>query len=290
MDIFALLAAFGGGVLGASIGALPAFIMTGVTCLIGQIATGTANGDLVVGMVSFGSMFGPHIAFAGGVAAAAYAKKVGKLEAGNDICTAGFGLGDPMVLLIGGIFGIIGFLIAYVVGLVFGPIIPGTDTPGITVFISGIIARLAFGKTGILSVGERKALSSGTALTNTLLVAFAYSLAIGGIFAAAGGAFAGYNVIMFGIAAVGLFFAQMGFGYFGCHHIMIIAAMAAMTFYPMGAAACVIGAVVCGIVSALLCDFETNMFNTNPDSHIDGPAFAICIMTFVINCIAGAIA
>lgn len=287
MDIFALLAAFGGGILGASIGALPAFIMTGVTCLIGAIA-GEAN---VVGSVAFGSMFGPHIAFAGGVAAAAYARKAGKLENGADIATAGFGLGDPVVLLVGGIFGIVGFLIAYAVGLLFGPIIPATDTPGITVFISGIIARLAFGKRGLLSGGDRKVLSSGNALTTTLIVAVGYSLITGGIYAALTAAgvaadsplMASYNVIMFGIAAVGLVFAEFGQAYFGCHHILIISAMAAMR--GTSPAMSVILALVCGVIAALLCDFETNFINTDVDSHIDGPAFAICIMTFLINCI-----
>ena len=289
MSIFELLAAFGGGVLGASIGALPAFIMTGVVCLIGQGA-GTANGGGLVTM-AFGSMFGPHIGFAGGVAAAAYAHKVGKLENGADICTAGFGLGDPMVLLVGGIFGIIGFLIKYAWSLLFALGLPGTDLPGITVFTSGIIARLVFGKRGLLSGGERKVLSSGSALANTLLVAFGYSLCVGGVYVAmaeTGLLVEGYNVICFGIAAVGLIFAQAGFAYFGCHQIMIISAMAVSMAYPtMGGFGALVAAVICGMVSALLCDFETNLLNTDVDSHIDGPAFAIFIMTIVVNAIFG---
>lgn len=297
-SIFELLAAFGGGILGASIGALPAFIMTGVTCLIGQ----AGGSGAMVGNIAFGSMFGPHVAFAGGVAAAAYAHKVGKLENGADICTAGFGLNDPMVLLVGGIFGIIGYLVKYAFGLVFGGTVSpklATDLPGITVFVSGCVARLAFGKGGLLTPAEnRKALSSGAALTNTLLVAVGYSLVAGGVFvsiAEAGlvdpsvlldGAVAGWNVTMFGIAAVGLIFAQTGFAYFGCHHIMIISAFAAMMAYTtMGAFGALIAAVICGVVSALLCDFETNFFNSTTESHIDGPAFAIFIMTFVVNAI-----
>lgn len=288
-NIFGLLAAFGGGLLGASIGALPAFIMTGVTCLIGQIA-GTDNGGAVVGSIAFGSMFGPHIAFAGGVAAAAYARKAGKLENGADIATAGFGLGDPMVLIVGGLFGIVGYLIKMVLGAFLGGTVSpklATDLPGITVFISGIIARLAFGKRGLLSGGDRKMLSSGTALTTTLLVAVGYSLCVGGVYVAADGAFEGYNVICFGIAAVGLFFAEFGQAYFGCHHIMIISATAAVGAYAKGwgSFGTVIAAVVCGVLAALLCDFETNFLNTDVDSHIDGPAFAIFIMTFICSAI-----
>ena len=37
MDILALIAAFGGGIIGAYMGALPAFIMTGIYALVGGV-------------------------------------------------------------------------------------------------------------------------------------------------------------------------------------------------------------------------------------------------------------
>nr|WP_300652388.1 hypothetical protein [uncultured Anaerobutyricum sp.] len=47
----------------------------------------------ILGLIAaFGSFFGPHIAFAGGVAAAAYAKKKGVSENGADIVSALAGL------------------------------------------------------------------------------------------------------------------------------------------------------------------------------------------------------
>ena len=78
MSILGLIAAFGGGVFAAAIGALPAFIMTGVFAVVGAVAgmCGAADAsNILVNYFAFGSFFGPHIAFAGGVAAAAYAKK-----------------------------------------------------------------------------------------------------------------------------------------------------------------------------------------------------------------------
>lgn len=78
MSIINLIAAFGGGAFAASIGALPAFIMTGVFAVVGAVAGMCGAGDasnILVNYFAFGSFFGPHIAFAGGVAAAAYAKK-----------------------------------------------------------------------------------------------------------------------------------------------------------------------------------------------------------------------
>ena len=79
MDILALIAAFGGGIIGAYMGALPAFIMTGIYALVGGVLTAAGvGGDVAVNYLAFGSFVGPHIAFAGGVAAAGYAGRKGK--------------------------------------------------------------------------------------------------------------------------------------------------------------------------------------------------------------------
>lgn len=83
MDILALIAAFGGGIIGAYMGALPAFIMTGIYALVGGVLTAAGvGGDVAVNYLAFGSFVGPHIAFAGGVAAAGYAGRKGKLASG----------------------------------------------------------------------------------------------------------------------------------------------------------------------------------------------------------------
>ena len=79
MDILALIAAFGGGIIGAYMGALPAFIMTGIYALVGGVLTAAGvGGDVAVNYLAFGSFVGPHIAFAGGVAAALVGAKVAK--------------------------------------------------------------------------------------------------------------------------------------------------------------------------------------------------------------------
>jgi len=296
MNLFALLAAFGGGIFGASIGALPAFILCGVVAVIGGIVT-AAGGDAgaVIGAMAFGSFIGPHVGFAGGVAASAFARKKG-LVGGGDIVTSLAGLNDVSVLLVGGIFGIIGYIIVTLQGFLFGSVIPATDGPGITVFISGIIARLVFGERGMMSdVPERKFLSSGARLANVLAIGIGYSLVVGGVYVFIQQAFPEqaeaisgiYNVIVFGFAAVGLIFAQTGNAYEGWHHTGIISAYAAMLTYSLGAVPCLILSILFGTIATLLCDFETNLINTNVDSHIDGPAFAIFISTFVLNCIFG---
>lgn len=295
MSIFNLIAAFGGGAFAASIGALPAFIMTGVFAVVGAAVSmaGAADaGNILVNYFAFGSFFGPHIAFAGGVAAAAYAKKKGISDNGADIATACAGHNAPDVLIVGGIFGVIGFLFKelVVMNLFAGTISPHlvTDAPGITVFLSAILVRLVFG--GKLRTGD-KTISQGGALGNTIVIGICYSLLVAGVYFAGLEVvpietFAGsYHVLIFGMAAIGLVFAEIGQPFFGCHHIVIIAAETAVQCYNNTGNAwmAVIMAIVFGTISAIICDVETNLINSGSDSHIDGPACAIFIMTFVVN-------
>ena len=280
------LAAFGGGVLAAGVGALQAFIMTGLIAIGAAIAhlAGLDLGASIYGTIAFGVFFGPHISFAGGAAAAAYAGKIGKLESGSDIVTPLAKFGDPKILAVGGIFGVIGWAIGtYIVPAIFGGLIPvGTDAPGMTVAISAIIARFVFGKRGLMS-----AKPSGATSAQSMLIAVSFSLMIagGGLgLVAAGVDLAAYNILVFGIAAFTLLFA----GGPCWHPVGIISAYATMV--AVGAGLGDIGvvalAVVCGVLAQLLQDFFGGMINTDVDSHIDPPACSICLMTIVVNIIA----
>lgn len=296
MSILNLIAAFGGGAFAAAIGGLPAFILTGVFAVVGAVAgmCGAADAsNVLVNFMAFGSFFGPHIAFAGGVAASAYAKKKGLTENGADIATANAGFNAPDVLVVGGVFGVIGFLFKELVvaNLFAGTISPRlvTDAPGFTVFCSAILVRLVFG--GKLKTGNN-AISKGSAFTNVIVIGITYSLMVAGVYLAAleagvpAEAFGGlYHVLIFGMAAVGLVFAEIGQPFFGCHHIVIIAAETVVQCYNTTGNMwmALIMAVVFGTISAIICDVETNLINSGSDSHIDGPACAILIMTFVVN-------
>lgn len=123
-----LLAAFAGGAFGAAIGALPAFTFAGFMVIAGETYAlaernlGSSLEMAVVGNVAItesialGVVFGPHVSFGGGAAAAAYAAKRGYLDTGFDYHEAKNvvqGLGTrPDVLLVGGAFGIVGYWIA----------------------------------------------------------------------------------------------------------------------------------------------------------------------------------
>lgn len=128
-----IIAAFAGGVLGASIGSLPSFVFMGFVIVGGEavriLAINMAGGELVELLggytfdLAFGAFFGPHIAFAAGAAASAYAAKKAYMEpdfggnwgyhSGKNILIA-FGGKHTDVLVVGGLFGVLGFLVFFV--------------------------------------------------------------------------------------------------------------------------------------------------------------------------------
>jgi len=167
---FALLVvtALAGGAFGAAIGALPVFIFTGFLVFLGEGVAilqrgladtvgalppvSTQNAAGITGAIGFGAVTGPHIAFAGGVAASAYAgKKYPEMEPdgwdyhfGKDILYA-FGT-KPDVLAVGAMFGLLGMLIRRVgEGLLVVGGTLATDMIAVSVFATAFVARVAFG-------------------------------------------------------------------------------------------------------------------------------------------------
>lgn len=156
-----LLAAFAGGCFGALSGALIAFALTGALVLLG-VAVALAGGRVdVVGTMAFGPVFGPHVAFAGAVAAVAYAARRGYVESGRDIATPLASLGRPDPIVVGGLFGVGGYAIQQLfVELLAKSDGTGfyTDTVALSVGVTAVIARFAFGAGGLLGTRpERRA-------------------------------------------------------------------------------------------------------------------------------------
>ena len=164
--ILLVITALAGGAFGAAIGALPAFIFTGFVVFLGEgvaILRRALTGSIesvpagefaagITGVIGFGAVTGPHIAFAGGVAASAYAgKKYPEMEPddwdyhfGKNILYA-FGT-KPDILAVGALFGLLGMLITRVGGaLVVVGGVAATDMIAVSVFTTAFIARIAFG-------------------------------------------------------------------------------------------------------------------------------------------------
>jgi len=286
-----LVAAFGGGLFGAAIGALPAFIFTGFAVLAGTAAALAGSHFDFLGSIAFGPVFGPHISFAGGVAAAAFAARRDKLSGGKDIATALAGLGDPAVLVVGGLFGAGGYLIQKVLGAYIGGL---TDTVALTVVLSAVAARVLFGKAGVFGKLSPEAAKRGrfTPGGNEVwapwqqewLQLAVLGLGIGLMSAwiaqavtAADPKLAGAGgVIGFGISAVSLLFLQFGVKVPVTHHVTLIAALAASTSGSL-----LVGAVF-GLLAAFVGEFASRLMLIHGDTHIDPPANAIWFMTLVV--------
>lgn len=140
-----LIAAFAGGAFGAAIGGLPSFVLCGFMVIAGEaieyVDPGTTTFTAALG---FGPVFGPHISFAGGAAATAYAAKRGYINTEYDYHQGkniAYALGiRPDVLVVGGAFGILGYWITTTSGTLTLP----WDPIAIAVVLSGVAHRLVF--------------------------------------------------------------------------------------------------------------------------------------------------
>ena len=310
VTIILLLAAFAGGLFGAAIGGLPAFIFTGFVVLAGAGAAASGSDFDFINNIAFGPVFGPHISFAGGAAAAAFAARRGELEDGKDIAAPMTGVNDPLALLVGGLFGVGGLLVNQLIALVtplgesgffYGTY---TDTVALTVFISGIVARIAFGRTGILGSMSpeqrergRLAAPEGEAVWLEYQQGFLQSVVLGlgtGLlsayivvaFSEAGsGAIAAAAVLGWGISAASLILLQIGFSCPVTHHMTLpagVAATAILLAFGGSPAVAMIAGAVAGIGGALFGELFSRLFLIHGDTHIDPPAAAIAAMGTVI--------
>lgn len=273
MTLNLILAAFGGGAIGALWGALPSFIFCGVLALAGNAIVAAGGPDTVVGL-AFGPFFGPHIGFAGGVAAAAFAGKMKDLENGADITTPLAKFGKPINVIVGGCFGILGALILYLFTTVLGlGNLTNFDAIALTVATSGIISRLVFGKSGIVGVtGNGRSMMPST---NVMLFDLICGLGFG-IIGAYVALETGLGSLPFAVSAFSLIFVQCGMPSVASHHITNCAAVSAL------ASGNIFVGLVFGLVAAILCEIFGSVFNSKCDTHIDPPALTIATLTLVV--------
>ena len=309
IGIVMLLAAFAGGLFGAAIGGLPAFIFTGFTVLAGAAAAASGADFDFINEIAFGPLFGPHIAFSGGAAAAAFAARRGELENGKDIAAPITGINDPLALVVGGLFGIGGLIVNQLLALVtpFGETgffyTNYTDTIATTVVISGIVARLMFGRTGLFGSLDPDAIQRGRFVPEGEAVwldyqqGFLQSVILGlgtGLFAAwivvafnaaNSDAMSAAAVLGWGISAATLILLEFGFSCPVTHHMTLPAGVAAtaviLGFGGSDLFAMIAGAVA-GIGGALLGELFSRLFLIHGDTHVDPPAAAIAAMATII--------
>ncbi|MDO4258535.1 MAG: hypothetical protein Q4C87_03330 [Actinomycetaceae bacterium] len=307
IDLFWLLAALAGGAFGAMIGANYAFAFTGVSILIGLGIAGGTGSSLVLDYVAFGPAWGPHVAFAGGVAAATYAAKKGYMEVAKDINAPLVGLGKPDVLLVGAVWGAGGYIFQKLITLIpwFGT---NTDAVALTVVTSGILVRVVYGKTPVLHAltppsDEARWLKWQETPGQLFTVSAFASLFAAGIATILVGYVApnapdptvitnNAQALPFAFSSICIFFVAAGMKWPVTHHITITAGLAAAKFLPIvgnGFAAVLIG-IVFGVIAGFACEYFARFFFNHGDTHIDPPAGIIWFMNTAVVGIAGLLA
>ena len=329
-----LVTALAGGAFGAALGALPAFIFTGFVVFLGEglailqreigaTVEAVPAGELAVGVtgvIGFGAIAGPHIAFAGGVAASAYAgKRYPEMEPagwdyhfGKNILYA-FGT-KPDVLAVGAAFGAVGLLITQAANGLFVNVLgttPPTDFVAFSVFATAVLARVAFGYPLVgrpaggglfdMSPFEREephpmadggsAEHAGRLATEPWLP-HQYEWANVALIGVVGGLLAGYIWLQtrsiflgYAISAMSLLFLQFGVEKIPVtHHITLMGSVGAVVVLPVVGSSLValLAAGAFGAASGLVGEATQRMFYAHSGTHVDPPAMAIAVVMFVV--------
>lgn len=333
-----LIAGLAGGMLGAALGALPALSLAGVLIVIGEAVGGidavfgeggaetvfdadpaTVDAVGLTGAVALGPVLGPHVAFAGGVAAVAF---VGRKEtfdttfryhqAKNISKPSG---GAASTLLVGGVFGVFGVVVARVTA---GLDIP-VDPVFFAVLVSAFVHRLAFGYPLLGRVrdldrsvfdmtpyeedrrwGEESfETAQGTEGRHVVevwlpnhyqwgqvaVLGLAVGLAAGFISLVTGSPF-----LAFGVTLTSLLFLAAGlYALPVTHHMALPAGVSAVAFAaefePLVG---LIVAGVFGVLGAVLGEGAQRLFYAHGDTHVDPPAVSIVVTSLLITLLATA--
>jgi hypothetical protein len=148
LDPSMLVVAFCGGILGTALGPLLAFTFTGFAVVFGEVLFLSGAHLDFTGSIAFGALLGPHVSFGGGAAALAYAAKMDYLQDRNfhyhPAKEVTVGLGSRWdTLVVGGVFGSAGYLIAVILQRLSFSIDPVAGG----VVASAFLHRLIFGYT-----------------------------------------------------------------------------------------------------------------------------------------------
>lgn len=323
LAIDVLLVAFAGGAVGAAVGGYAAYGLAGLVVTVGEIArvTSGAGGSPLVadsptlanagvtGLVGYGPVLGPHVAFAGGAAAAAYAGRKGHLDTDfpyHEAKHLAAPLGPrPGALLVGGVFGVLGYWLAQLslrLGLPWDPV-------AASVVVSALLHRAVFGypllgrlDTDLLDMspyddGDRRMAADGDgaqSLAGRYVVEpwlpyqseWATVTLLGlvvGVFAGFLAVTTGSYFLAFGIAATGLLFLTAGVERFPVtHHMALPAGIAALALPGAGPTTAVLVGGAFGVLAGLVGELAQRTLYAHADTHLDPPSVAIVVTTLLV--------
>ncbi|MBS7577907.1 MULTISPECIES: hypothetical protein [unclassified Enterococcus] len=271
MSLATLFIAFCGGVFGAIFGGTIAFIMAGFLSLLGA-AIVLSNGDTYfINEVVFGPFFGPQVAFIGGVAAAAWQGKLtNSNDTGRNVMASAY-QGKRSSYLIGGVFGLFGYIIAFIF-LLFSPPI---DAVALTIVILSLFIRKFIAKESIITINNNPA-----NWQNALMEDIKYHIPLA-FFISLGIAYVtiDLNIATFGwgISAMTLIFQYSTKQPIPVtHHVTLVSAYAALATGNIWFSA------IIGMASMIVGLVLDRIINYRSGSHLDMPAAVIALFSLPI--------
>lgn len=267
-DGLLLIISFLAGMAGTWIGGTQAFICTG---FIGILSTALAAAGVYTGFLDtyvLNGFFLPCIIFNGACVATAYAAKHYDIRGFETGRTLAFTM-DTGVLLIGGCAGLLGYVIYALV--VYSGI--SIDQGAVSVITVGVLCRLFLNQEQNINRANIHHLlnSSANFWVYQILFGVGTSLAMS-IFAKETGLY----TIGFSISAMSLVFCYFDPTFPATHHITLVAGYAIIQTGDI-----MLGTIF-GLLAHLTCQIFGYIFNTECGTHIDPPAVAIAIYSFII--------
>ena len=318
LAVHMLLAAFAGGALGAALGAMQTLGLAGAVVVLGEVTPGTtgplvgappaAGSNPLTALVGLGPALGPHVAFAGGAAATAYAARKGYLDTDFDYHEAKhvtLPLGSrPDVLLVGGVFGVVGYWLTGIsvqLGLPWEPV-------AISVVLTGLLHRLALGyplvgslSTDMLDMtpfeeGTRRMAGGGSqpeSMTGRPVVEpwlpDHYEWPSVGLLGVVVGLFAGFLAVetgsyylAFGLALATLLVLAAGVDRIPVtHHMALPASIGALALPGVDPAVALAVAAAFGLLGGVVGELAQRLLYAHGDTHLD-PSFVSIVVTSVL--------
>jgi hypothetical protein len=264
--LISILASFAGGVFGATLGVIGSFSFFGAIATIG-VASSLLGSNIIIDKIAFGAYLAPHISFASAVAALAYAGSQDLADGSKDLLLPLYKTKEFGVLLVGGIFGVVNFLIYFAITKLSIPV----DMVALTITVSHVIVRFIFNKNKVL--GNTKNLKPEN-IPFLALLGFAAGILSSYATQITGNVLIGFSISAFTL--IFLFYDEIP----ATHHVTIISS------YVVSATNSILAGGLAGVVAILLGEILNRIFNTESDTYIDHPAVTIALLSLIIFSIA----
>ena len=307
----AMLLAFGGGMFGASLGALWAFCLCGLLTMLGCLVVLGGGSDFLLLQVGLGPIFGPHTGgFVAAVVASTYAagfRKNHPSGAAKDILSP---LVDSSwdVLVVGGLSAVFGLVLVPVLAKI--PIVREFDLLALSILINIWLARYLFQKE--MPWGNMESIRKyGWLKTDNYAISWVSLMSppsrlvtIGaGMGVLSGGVAMGFREHLLPLAEQGLvseaaafvaplifcwgfsavMLTMLNFGQASIQKSPVTHCMAIMGAWGYLQTGSLVMAMIFGIAAAFIEELTARMFYNHGSNHLDPPAAGIAFATLIMN-------